>query len=917
MSARLTTTLLAASGVFISLAASSQEPKRQPAGPTLFDTQPRIEIKKPDNFTDQELKVIRGADVMSMDRLAQLLQVYERLGNDALLDVVVKAILRRDPDNAEAKRVRDSGALSDTTRPAGYLDEIQRKVMAGQKVEDADSVPVQAAALILTGRAPDAVALLEKLRANQFGGGAVFPYLDDLAYALSEAGRLDEAESAYRAVIADGRQPQESQQEARAALPGVQLKKEMLAIRKRNATNADGLAKESAALLAKHPEDEDVISFRIDSLMNTQRYDEALSYLQSLRAKHNPATGPWPLLPTLGYCYAGMRQTDKAVAIFREIQKDPAFDDAAHLEAESMILEVQVGAKVEAGMAAINHGDMKKAGEVLKVLERDYRTHREVVGYKAIYMVKNGHGDIALETLETLRQKEAAQGMAFTQQDALADVYLELKEYNEARAANFVIINDPRYSPEEKAEALKRMEDIYIAEQTDRVDKALRDGRRAQARAIVAEMYQKAPNRIEVRMANAEVALAYFDSKYALSELKAAKASPEFASVPFPAQNSLAAAMAQEGDWAGAWKAYGEVLDQPATDDAAEDRFDAVWERRNLATWFMPHIDATTRGASEEEGSMLQTELAYTSEWINGWRFRVFARDTATRLKGDGIFGHRKDDHGEAGLVAQKLLGNGYYVEAMAGGSEDDVIYSAHIGRMVYGGLSWSVGFVGNALSTDSVNLQALNGRENRAEFHVAGPVSDRINFELEGYYQWVKLGGSRLGEGYGAAGSIDYILQTETRKRPEISIGYFFEYSRFDRAGSLPPRLRSEVRRATVPAEETRKALASNSEVRRALSSDFGNEVFDSLVDNYTNRHGIMLKARKHFQNGLALSGQLGAFYAFDDRAAEWTAAAALEYWINDHTMIYAELRYESAGKGASSNAGIWEASVGGQMTF
>ena len=58
--------------------------------------------------------------------------------------------------------------------------------------------------------------------------------------------------------------------------------------------------------------------------------------------------------------------------------------------------------------------------------------------------------------------------------------------------------------------------------------------------------------------------------------------------------------------------------------------------------------------------------------------------------------------------------------------------------------------------------------------------------------------------------------------------------------------RIRDEVRRAEVPTTQVRKALASQDEVRRALTGNFGNEVFDSLVDPYTNRHGVVLKARR-----------------------------------------------------------------------
>ena len=914
MSARFTTASLMLSLAFVSVPSRAQEEVRKPAA-TLFDSV-EVEIKKPDNLSDQELKILRSLDNLSIDRLTQLMEVYERLGNEAILEAIVGAILRRDPGNAEARRVKESDALTETTRPAGYLDEISRKVMAGEKVSDPDSIPVQAATLIVGNRAPEAVALLEKLRSNQFQAGP-FPYLDDLAYALGEAGRLNDAEAAYKAVLSDPRMPLETQQEARSALPQVLLKKRMAAIRQNAGTNMNALVADSAKLLAEHPSDADVVAFRIETLMTAQRFDEAIAILLKMRSSHQEANGPWPWLPTLGYCYIGARQHDKAIEIFREVQTNAAFDDLAHIEAESMILEIQVGRQIETGMSAMNKGDLTTGAAVLKQLENKFGTHRDVVGYRAIYLAKTGQGDEAIRQLEARRKIEEGKQIAFTQQDALADVYLELKQFEKARAATFVILNDPRYDPEMKLQALKRMEDIFVAEQQHRAYIELQNGNRSQARAIAATLHSKAPNRIESRMLNAEIALAYFDGKTARDEFQAIKAMPEFAGLPFPSQNALGAALAQTGDWEGAWRAYTEVVEGTQFAYEPEDRFEAIWERRFLSPWFRPTANFSVRGTIEDEGTAQHAEMSYTSSWINGWRFRAFARDTFTSLKGEGLFGSRSDIHLEGGVTATRRFNNDYFVEAMIGASESDPIYSIHVGRIAYRSLSWAVGFSGNALSDDSVNLQALNGRENRAEFRLAGPLTDRINVELEGYYQWSHLGGSRLGEGYGASGSIDYILQTETRKRPEISIGYFFDFSRFSHVGTLPPRLRSEVRRAETATPEVRKALARNDEVRRALASDFGSEVFDSLVDPYTNRHGVMLKARKHFDNGLAVSGQIGAFYGFDERSAEWTASAALEYWINDRTMLYGEIRYESAGKGASSANGIWEASIGGQMTF
>lgn len=911
MRARLSTWIVFASALPLACVQAQTQPGEQAPATSLLPKLTDVEVKKPDALTEQEVRVLRSLEGMSLDKLTQLLQVYERLDNTAMLDAIVRAILHRDPNNAEAIRVRDEETL-ELSRPAGYLDALAKKVLAGERVDDVDAVPLQSTALIMEGKPAAAVTLLEKLRSNQFVSKP-FPFLDDLGYAYGEAGRLDDAEAAYKSVIADPLMPKEAKLDAAESLPRIAMKKRIDAIRKGSSGDPDKLLSEAAALSKERPNDDEVLAFRIECFEATKRYGEAVTFLLDLRKRYT-GPEPWPWLATLGHCYHGAREFDKAVAVFQKLQKTPGIDDASRMEAETMILEIQVGRDIERGMYALTKGDLKTGAAVLNKLETNYKGHRDVLGYRALYLAKTGRADEALRILYARKRQEEAQKVPFSQQDALADVYLELRQFDQARAAVAVILQDPRYDPEMRRQALGQLQDIFIAESLQAGYHALEDGHRAKARAIAGEMRAKAPQRLEVRMFEAEVALAYFNPKFALDELTGIKESA-FKGEVFSGQNSLAAAMAQTGDWEGAWNAYGEVLTTPGFD--RDDKFTAMKERRDLASWFRPTASAIITGAVEDEGSTLRDEFEFSSGWENDWRFSVFSRSYTTKLKSDSLLGERTDSHFEGGVRAQRRFGNGYFVEAELGASEDDPIYGVRIGRSSYHAFGWSLGVKGNAMSNDSVNLQALNGRENRVEFKAGGPISDRWVGDFEAYYQWMKVGGNKLGEGYGASGSLDYIIQTETRKRPEITIGYFFEYSRFDRAGSLPPRVRSEVRRAVPAATEVRKALASNEEVKRALAGDFGNEVFDSLVDPYTNRHGIMLKVRKQFDNNIAISGQLGAYYGFDESSAQWTAAAALEYWVSENTMFYGEIRYDSAGKGASSGAGVWEANIGGQMTF
>lgn len=898
-------------GVLPPLSETRRPAAKSPAGN-------EIEVRKPETFSDQDLRVLHSIESLSTDRLAQMMLVYERLDNSAMLDVVVREVLRRDPKNKDALRIREGNSQEEVVRPAGYLDEITRKVQAGQPVNDPDSVPVAATSMVLSGRADEAVALLKKLRANQFKSGS-FPYLDDLAYALSEAGHYEEAEATYRAVIADGKMSEESVTEARQMLPQIVTKRRIDQLWKTSGRDAQKLLAASARLLAEEPDNEDVQTFRVEVLQATHHYAEAVDYLLK-KKKNYTGDGPWSWAPELGFCYFGARQFDKAIAVFREIQKDERYDQQSRDEAATMILEIQVSRIIEEGEYAMQRGDFAKAGAVLQQLERNYKTHRDVLGYRAHYLSRTGHSEQALQELAAARQRELAKGGAFSQQDALADVFMERKEFKQAREANLVILNDPRYDGDTRAEAARRMDEIEVAEAQNNVSLALRDGHRSIARAMVADLRRKLPGRVEVRMLEAEVALAYFQAKTARDELLSIKAAPPpngFAGMPFDAQNSLAAALAMSGDWQAAYDAYGEVLTAQPFNYDEEDLWEARWERRQLLPWFRPTLSAHGAYSSEDEGSLFTSQLDYKSAWYGDWRYGVFARSITTHLKQSIFAGRGTETQVEGGVTIMRRLPENYFIEAMVGASEDDPLYGIRFGRLAFDSLGWSLGFVGNALSTDSVNLQALNGRENRVEFNLEGPITDRVTVGLNAWYQWNRVGGSRLGSGYGVSGELDYIIQTETRRRPEISIGYAFDYARFDPVATLPPRISNEIRRAEGVTTEVRRALNASDEVRRALAGNFGNEVFDSLVDNYTNRHGVVLKARKHFENHLALSGSIGAYYAFDDEAIGFTGSVAAEYWLSESAMIYAELRYDTNGKGASSNGGVWEANIGGQMSF
>lgn len=905
------TTKLTLSALLLTLGSAllqAQQQQAKPPAPKNANGQEE-EIQKPVPFSEQELRVLRSASSLPIERLQELLSVYEKLDNMAMMDALARAILRRDPDNADALRARSLVDPEEEKRPAGYLEELSKQVLAGKKIEDTDSIAIQANALTTDGRFDAAIKLLEAMRRNQFEG-KTFPYLDDLGYAYSEAGRFADAIAAYEKITTEAGQSAEARAEAQKLLPSLRVRKHLDDLSKKAGGDMDKLVAFSEKAYRESPDDYDVIVFRIESLDRARRYDEAVKMLLEMKGKAKDRDA-WPYQPTLAYAYFGARRYEEAIGAFREIQKSSAFDAATRFEAESMILEIRVNREIEIGMAAMKKNDIAGAKAVLDKLQRDYSIHPDVLGYHAIFLANTGKSKQAIAMLLAKKAEMQRQNLPFNQQDALADVYVEIKDYRSAIAATREIIDDPLYDDEMKGEAINKLHEIALTQTLEAGYKALEDGNRAHAKEILKHLQRFDPNDLEVKIFAASVALAYNHSAQARDDLIALKKADKDGG-PFAGQESLASAYYHTGEWEKSFAAYREILDQPGYEP--DDTVEARRQLRELRPLIRPTAKIDLELTHEDEGDVLASEASFSTGWKNDWRLTVFAREDWITLPGDSYFNTTDSTRFDAGVTVQRRFADGYFAEATVGGTNSGLLYGARVGKFANEGIGWWLGYMGNQRSNESPSLQALDGREDRAEFQIVGPIGDRWLMEFAAYYQWIRVSGDRLGEGYGFNGSLDYIIQTETRSRPEVTIGYFGEYHRFD-GGSVPPSVTKEIRKAVVPTEEVRSALATTEEVRRAVAGSFGTEVLDSLVSPETNRHGIRLTVRKHFNDQWAGFVQVGGYYAFEEKSLDYTAAAGVEYYLSEAAMIYAEIRYDSNGR--TSSSGVVEANLGALVSF
>lgn len=873
------------------------------------------QVQKPIPFTDQELKVIRNVNSLPTERLVELMKVYDKLDNEAMTEILVRQVLKRNPKHPEALRINATLDPDEVVRPVGYLDQLSAQLLEGKKVEDTDGIAAQAGSLLLDNRAHEAVNLLETLRDLNFKDQP-FPYLEDLASAYQDAGQYAKAEDTFQSVLKDPASSPEARQEAQRALPELALQKRIAGLQETAMQNPDAGIELSAKLLDELPKEPLVVAFRIECLDRAGRYDEAVAFLEGLKSRSKEPAFEYQ--ETLAYAYYGAKNWTKARAAFREIKDSEAYDEEQRIGAEKMLVILKLDERIEKGLAALKSADITTARVLLEELEREFPNDRDVFAYRCLLMSKTGHSKEALEMLLRMRVEAARRHQLFLEMDTLADVYMERKEFILAISAYDDIINNAAYDAEMRAEAVKGMEEAKRQQKLYKAYLALDDGDPAAAKRLSEDLNATSSSDPEVRVLNADIDLAYGRAESALAQYDELKAR-YYADQPFPGQSGIAEAEFRLGNWEKALAAYNEVIERPGYED--EDVWSARWDRRGLYPLVMNHLSFEVGFMNETEGSRLTESLTYSTKWINDWRFIISSEAEHVRLKDSTRFVRQGDvDRIQALLAVQRRFEGGYYAEVSIGGAEDNLLYGARFGKFAstgvgWGSISWSIGFSGNAMADYSLPLRAINGRENRIDFDAEGYIHPRVRFDFNAYASWVYVDGDKLGHGYGASGRLEYIFTTETRTRPEVAIGYFGEYSKFKSEAKLPGAVTRELRAEDL---QVRRALAADEDVKKALPSNHGREIFDSLVEPETNRHGVVISLRKRLDLNWNVYAEAGAYRDFIAESWEYTFAAGVEYWLNDHTMLYAEVRYDSNGVGSSDDGqGVWEGTLGAEVTF
>ncbi len=836
------------------------------------------DIKTPEALTDEEAMVLRSIANMNNEELSDLLQVYERMGNLAMVQSLSRALLIRVPDHPIARQMLDGTNNTSEVRKPGYLEKMAEEVLAGKKSSDPDAVGTQARVLIAAKQSEQAIALLEALQRTTFTSQA-FPYLEDLAYAHLERQQWAQAEAAFAQVLKQKTLPASQRQRITQQHELAQIEQRIATIRAKSYADPDAALRESATVLSDQPEHPSAIAFRIECLQYAGKNTEALALLQQL--KDAVANAPaFAYQRQLGDTQLQMKQWAAAQTSFEELRSNPIFAKEARNDASKAITNAAISKQGEEALLAAGFGDMEKAEALIADLESQYPTLLEVFSYRCALLARLGRGDEALRLLEDKKAALASTGKPFPLQDTIGDVQLARKQFDLSRTAYRAILDEPKYDWSMRRRALDAMPAIHRVELMEAGFIALRDRRIDRAKAAAKSLHEEFGfNARELKLLTAEIHLAQNKTHAAVAELEALRQTTP-AQTPFEATSSLATGYMRIGRQAEALQAYNDILAHHRAYTPYE-HMQARWEQRAALPLARPSLETRVSHRRETDGSATRADIEYTGPWWGNWRAQAFTHADSFKSKAPSLIvdSPAMQERYDAGIRLQRRIGEAFAAEATLGSSQSDLLYGARVGNFLNPGLNWYAAFTGNARSTESLPLELLDARENRFDVDYGGPLPGPWNFNLHASANWVRVGNKAMGRGLGVSGSLEYVIQTETDKRPEITVGLLSEYRRF------------------TPGE---------------ASADLA-----SLVDNTTNRHGITLAYRQNLNDSWRLTAQVGELYAFDENSFQGMASLNVSHYFNEQFLAYLELRYDSNSRSAQQDSGAFEASLGLMHSF
>ncbi len=355
----------------------------------------------------------------------------------------------------------------------------------------------------------------------------------------------------------------------------------------------------------------------------------------------------------------------------------------------------------------------------------------------------------------------------------------------------------------------------------------------------------------------------------------------QFAGQRYPYETDLAASASAAGDWYRAMLSYQDLLRHHSLADElrAEVRnaLDGIYREH------LPRLEATAAATRLDRARVWRYGVAQARHLSDRhWLETRFARDDVELDAAPGLRAARLD-RAEAAATLTTVHDRRWRTEVSAGAGREGLLAGARV-RLKLGApgdLTFEV--AGNERATDSLALEALDGRQQRAALALNWLLQADLALVARVQTREVAVGGARLGRGTGIDLNLD---QTLRRQHPRLVAGYRGTLARF--SAEDPATLDPAV---AAPVSDPLGGAAART------------AVLANLISPRLHRHGTGLVVADQPASAWSYRLTAGVDYDFELSAVGWNAGLALSFFPRKSIELTFEGGYTS--NASASNAG------------
>ncbi len=500
---------------------------------------------------------------------------------------------------------------------------------------------------------------------------------------------------------------------------------------------------------------------------------------------------------------------------------------------------------------------------------------------QADQLMNIGRASDAVVLLEKSKAR-LSKGRAFPLEAQLASAYLASGRKAEAVASFQSVAASKAYTAATRAEAKSELDNLQLSDDIAATYAALQTGDRKAALQRARGLSAAHPGNRDVDLLLAQAMTSNGMHREALPLMESLKNTTP-PGQEFEGQADYADALYNSGQLDRARAEYDQVSHSQSETEAV--RSEALATSAEIFEKTANTVSVDGEYLNEAEGDRFYTKFDASAEvrknvrvGASAWHDRVELSDERSLLKDSA------SNTGAYAFVRPKI-GTHHFMDVRFGGADHgELLYALAGGREPANDLfwGWQVGYYGNHPADNSLQLIALDGREDRLAAAISGPLPFGLKLSARTGGRRIFAEDAELGDGWFADVEIGRTLWQDKANRRSLQLAYQASYENFD----------------------ARKLSAGEVRSLGLIDATGGELIGNEFIEPRYHPHGFNMSFNHRINDRLDSYLGAGVNYDFADDEIDWSITGGASYSLADHLDLLFELGYYSDGTAAANDS-------------